>query len=312
MAAVFFYLFSSVLIASAFVVISARNPVHSVLFLILAFCNGAGLFLLPGAEFLAMILIVVYVGAVAVLFLFVVMMLDVDFAELKQGFQKYLPVGARRRRRGACGAWLRRHRLDIGADRLEAAAASPILAHVTNTAALGQVLYTKYVIFFQVSALVLLTAMIGAIVLTLRHRPNVKRQKIDEQNARDRQDGGRDEESAVAGRRVRKQPMIIGLTHYLVVAAILFTFGVAGIILNRKNIIVILMSVELILLSVNLNFVAFSAQLGDLTGQVFALFVLTVAAAEAAIGLAILVTFYRNRGTIAVEDINSLEGLTAR
>ena len=102
--------------------------------------------------------------------------------------------------------------------------------------------------------------------------------------------------------------MIIGLTHYLVVAAILFTIGIAGIILNRKNIIVILMSVELILLSVNLNFVAFSAQLGDLTGQVFALFVLTVAAAEAAIGLAILVTFYRNRGSIAVDDINSLKG----
>ncbi len=100
----------------------------------------------------------------------------------------------------------------------------------------------------------------------------------------------------------------IGLTHYLVVAAILFTLGIAGIILNRKNIIVILMSVELILLSVNLNFVAFSAELSDLTGQVFALFVLTVAAAEAAIGLAILVTFYRNRGSIAVDDINSLKG----
>ncbi len=102
--------------------------------------------------------------------------------------------------------------------------------------------------------------------------------------------------------------MTIGLTHYLVVASILFTLGIAGIILNRKNIIVILMSVELILLSVNLNFVAFSAQLGDLTGQVFALFVLTVAAAEAAIGLAILVSFYRNRGSIAVDDINSLKG----
>ncbi|QGM99419.1 NADH-quinone oxidoreductase subunit NuoK [Methylocystis parvus] len=102
--------------------------------------------------------------------------------------------------------------------------------------------------------------------------------------------------------------MTIGLTHYLVVAAILFTLGVAGIILNRKNIIVILMSVELILLSVNLNFVAFSQSLGDLVGQVFALFVLTVAAAEAAIGLAILVAFYRNRGTIAVEDINELKG----
>lgn len=102
--------------------------------------------------------------------------------------------------------------------------------------------------------------------------------------------------------------MTIGLTHYLVVAAILFTLGVAGIILNRKNIIVILMSVELILLSVNLNFIAFSQSLGDLVGQVFALFVLTVAAAEAAIGLAILVAFYRNRSSIAVEDINSLKG----
>ena len=102
--------------------------------------------------------------------------------------------------------------------------------------------------------------------------------------------------------------MVIGLEHYLIVAAVLFTLGVAGIILNRKNIIVILMSVELILLSVNINFVAFSKELGDLTGQVFALYVLTVAAAEAAIGLAILVAFYRNRGTIAVEDINSLKG----
>ena len=102
--------------------------------------------------------------------------------------------------------------------------------------------------------------------------------------------------------------MTIGLTHYLVVGAIMFTLGVAGIILNRKNIIVILMSVELILLSVNINFVAFSKELGDLTGQVFALYVLTVAVAEAAIGLAILVAFYRNRGTIAVEDINSLKG----
>jgi NADH-quinone oxidoreductase subunit K len=102
--------------------------------------------------------------------------------------------------------------------------------------------------------------------------------------------------------------MIIGLEHYLIVGAVLFTLGVAGIILNRKNIIIILMSVELILLSVNLNFVAFSAQLHDLTGQIFALFILTVAAAEAAIGLAILVTYFRNRGTIAVEDINMMKG----
>ncbi len=185
MAAVFFYIFATIMIASAGVVIFARNPVHSVLFLILAFCNGAGLFLLAGAEFLAMILIVVYVGAVAVLFLFVVMMLDVDFAELKQGFAKYLPVGA------AVGAVVLAElgMVAVGwqpAETSKSLLETPIAANVSNTAALGQVLYTKYVIFFQASALVLLTAMIGAIVLTLHHKPNVKRQKIDEQNARNR------------------------------------------------------------------------------------------------------------------------------
>ncbi|WP_442754178.1 NADH-quinone oxidoreductase subunit J [Methylocystis sp. JAN1] len=183
MAAVFFYLFATIMIASACVVIFARNPVHSVLFLILAFCNGAGLFLLTGAEFLAMLLIVVYVGAVAVLFLFVVMMLDVDFAELKQGFAKYLPISA------AVGVVVLAElgMVAIGWQPAEGARSlveTPIASNVSNTAALGQVLYTKYVIFFQASALVLLTAMIGAIVLTLHHKPNVKRQKIEEQNAR--------------------------------------------------------------------------------------------------------------------------------
>ena len=186
MAAIFFYMFSAVMIASAAVVILARNPVHSVLFLILAFCNGAGLFLLLGAEFLAMILIVVYVGAVAVLFLFVVMMLDVDFAELKQGYQKYLPAGL------LVGAVVLGElgMVAVGwksAPSASEAAAAPIVAGVTNTAALGQVLYTKYVIYFQASALVLLTAMVGAIVLTLHHRPGVKRQNIAEQNARTRE-----------------------------------------------------------------------------------------------------------------------------
>ena len=183
MAAVFFYLFATVMIASACVVIFARNPVHSVLFLILAFCNGAGLFLLAGAEFLAMILIVVYVGAVAVLFLFVVMMLDVDFAELKQGFIKYLPLGA-----GVGVVVL----AELGIVAIgwqpspvaASAAAAPIPENLSNTAALGQILYTKYAVFFEASAMVLLTAMIGAIVLTLHHRPNVKRQNIEEQNAR--------------------------------------------------------------------------------------------------------------------------------
>jgi len=181
----FFYLFAFVLLASAFMVIAARNPVHSVLFLILAFVNAAGLFLILGAEFLAMILVVVYVGAVAVLFLFVVMMLDVDFAELRQGFMQYLPVGAMV---GliflvelllVVGAW-------VTAPNINAAIKAPIppLSQATNTEAIGLVLYTTYIHYFQLAGIVLLVAMIGAIVLTLRHKPNVKRQNIAAQIAR--------------------------------------------------------------------------------------------------------------------------------
>jgi NADH-quinone oxidoreductase subunit J len=185
-AAVFFYLFAAVCVASAFMVIASKNPVHSVLFLILAFVNAAGLFVLLGAEFLAMILIVVYVGAVAVLFLFVVMMLDVDFVELRQGSLQYLPVGAvvgvifLVELLLVVGAWT------FGAGAPKAiTAAIPAVADVTNTEALGLVLYTRYVYFFQASGLVLLIAMIGAIVLTLQHRRGVKRQNIAVQNARD-------------------------------------------------------------------------------------------------------------------------------
>jgi NADH-quinone oxidoreductase subunit J len=184
-AALFFYLFAAVCVASAVMVIAARNPVHSVLFLILAFVNAAGLFVLMGAEFLAMILIIVYVGAVAVLFLFVVMMLDVDFAELRQGFLNYLPVG------GLVGVVLLFELLLVlgtwaigpGIER-SFAAPIPALDVKTNTEALGAVLYTRYVYFFQVAGLVLLVAMIGAIVLTLRHKPHVKRQIIADQVAR--------------------------------------------------------------------------------------------------------------------------------
>ncbi|WOJ88465.1 NADH-quinone oxidoreductase subunit J [Methylocapsa polymorpha] len=182
-AALFFYLFSAVMIAAAFMVISSRNPVHSVLFLILAFFNAAGLFLLLGAEFLAMILVVVYVGAVAVLFLFVVMMLDVDFAEFKQGFLQYLPIG------GTIGiVVLVELVLVVGAWSLGSASianvTTPIPPGMTNTLALGRVLYTQYVYLFQAAGLILLTAMIGAIVLTLRHKVGVKRQNVAIQNAR--------------------------------------------------------------------------------------------------------------------------------
>ncbi len=181
--AFFFYLFSAILLASAAAVVTSRNPVHAVLFLILAFFNAAGLFLLAGAEFLAMILLIVYVGAVAVLFLFVVMMLDVDFVQLREGVQKYAPVGA------AVGAVLFGElwavvlgwQVSPGADSLQG---SPTPANMDNTHALGQVLYTDYVYLFQVSSLILLVAMIGAIVLTHRRREGTRRQNITMQQTR--------------------------------------------------------------------------------------------------------------------------------
>jgi NADH-quinone oxidoreductase subunit J len=178
-----FYLFSAILIASAVMVIAARNPVHSVLFLILAFFNAAGLFVLLGAEFLAMILVVVYVGAVAVLFLFVVMMLDIDFAELKKGALQYLPFG------GLIGLILVAELVMAGSVWVAKPAVTAALSHATppgvsNTVALGRILYTDYVYYFQIAGLVLLVAMIGAIVLTLRSRPGVRRQVIAVQNAR--------------------------------------------------------------------------------------------------------------------------------
>ena len=184
-----FYLFAGFAIAAAVMVIAARNPVHSVLYLILTFFNGAGLFVLMGAEFLAMILVVVYVGAVAVLFLFVVMMLDIDLVEIRQGFLQYLPIG------GligiillvelllVLGAW-------IAVPETAAVAGVPLPPpeQVPNTEALGAVLYTKYVYLFQASGLVLLVAMVGAIVLTLREREGVRRQSISTQTGRRREE----------------------------------------------------------------------------------------------------------------------------
>jgi NADH-quinone oxidoreductase subunit J len=186
-AELFFYVFASICVASAVMVIAAKNPVHSVLFLILAFVNAAGLFVLMGAEFLAMILVIVYVGAVAVLFLFVVMMLDVDFAALREGFLDYLPVGAVV---GIVFFVELLMMLVVGTGALGTGAAKAITDpipspdDVTNTAALGRILYTRYVYYFQAAGLVLLVAMIGAIVLTLRHKPNVKRQHVADQVAR--------------------------------------------------------------------------------------------------------------------------------
>jgi len=185
-AAAFFYLFAVLTVAAGLMVIAARNPVHAVLFLIFAFFNAAGLFVLLGAEFLAMILVVVYVGAVAVLFLFVVMMLDVDFAELRAGFIKNAPLGA------LIGLILLAELvLVVGFRIIEpgalAAASTPIPtagSGITNTEAIGRVLYTKYAFYFEAAGLILLVAMVGAIVLTLRHKEGVKRQSIAAQVAR--------------------------------------------------------------------------------------------------------------------------------
>jgi NADH-quinone oxidoreductase subunit J len=185
--AILFYLFAAAAVSAGVMVVAARNPVHSVLFLILAFFNTAGLFILIGAEFLAMILVIVYVGAVAVLFLFVVMMLDIDFVELRSGFVRYLPIGA------LVGLVLLAELILVSvswavtpAGTVVGAAAPAGVAAVNNTRALGDILYTRYVFAFQAAGLILLVAMIGAIMLTLRHRTDVRRQSIAAQLARTR------------------------------------------------------------------------------------------------------------------------------
>jgi NADH-quinone oxidoreductase subunit K len=292
-------------VASGLLVVTARNPVHSVLFLILAFFNAAGLFVLLGAEFLAMLLVVVYVGAVAVLFLFVVMMLDVDFVRSAKGFA-----------RNTC-RWrlspaillaemimvLDHRGAEGGAAKAGIAPARPG-ADATNIEAIGA---------RALHRLRLLLPGCGhgaADRHDRRHRPDPASAPGvapgSPQVARERprrrgqvKPGGQGVRSFCDGHLAQ---------HYLAVAAILFTIGVFGIFVNRKNVIIILMSVELILLAVNINFVAFSTYLGDVSGQVLAMFVLTVAAAEAAVGLAILVTFFRNRGDIAVDDASVMKG----
>jgi len=182
-----FYLFAFITVASGFMVIAARNPVHSVLFLILAFLNSAALFVLLGAEFLAMIMVIVYVGAVAVLFLFVVMMLDINFVQLREGAQRYLPIGA------LVGLILLVELLMVlggwyFSPSVEAVRAAPPPPDLTNTEALGQLFYTRYVFLFEAAGMILLIAMVGAIVLTLRHRPDVKRQRISNQVRRSARD----------------------------------------------------------------------------------------------------------------------------
>lgn len=181
--AIAFYLFAAVLFLSAIAVITCKNPVHSVLFLIFSFFNAAGLFVLLGAEFVAMILVIVYVGAVAVLFLFVVMMLDIDFAKLREGAMKYVPLGV------VLAAVLLAE-LVVLFKSVFGTSSMPerTTGELTNTEMLGNVLYTDYILIFQSAGMILFVAMIGAIVLTLRHRPDVRRQKVADQVSRKKED----------------------------------------------------------------------------------------------------------------------------
>ena len=296
-----FYLFATLTIASALAVIFARNPVHSVLWLIVSFFNAAGLMLLVGAEFIAMLLVIVYVGAVAVLFLFVVMMLDIDFAQLRSGFTRNLPFGI------IIALVLLGEVIvaEIAHKSGPSLAGQQIpAARVPNIVALGQLLYSRYLFAFELAGL----DSAGRNDRRDRpHSPQPRRHAHAQGRAPVAPPTRRRREAHPAWDRGGDEAMI-GLNAYLIVAAVLFTIGVLGIFLNRRNVILMLMAIELILLAVNINLVAFSAYLGDLTGQVLAMFVLTVAAAEAAIGLAILVTFFRRRGTIAVDAADRMRG----
>ncbi len=310
--ALFFYLFAGVCVASAVMVIVSRNPVHSVLYLILAFVNASGLFVLMGAEFLAMILVVVYVGAVAVLFLFVIMMLDVDFTELREGFIQYLPVGL-----VIGGIFLVELLLVGGGWVINPNVAKSITAgdpdQCQQYRSLGpRALHEVHPLLpdcrHGASGRDDRCDRADAAAQGERQAPGHQRaERAVARNGDERTQGGLRPGLAGCGRG-GVGAMTIGLGHYLAVGAILFTLGILGIFLNRKNIIVILMSIELILLAVNINLVAFSTFIGDIVGQVYALLVLTVAAAEAAIGLAVLVVYFRNRGSIAVEDVNLMKG----
>jgi len=322
----FFYFFAAVLLFAAFRVITARNPVHAALYLVLAFFQAAAIWLLLKAEFLAISLVLVYVGAVMVLFLFVVMMLDINMDTLRQGFWKHFPLA------GSVGALIA---LEMAAvlmggfrttedTRPAGAAAQPVAqgagqaaAQASNTKDLGILLYTQYLYPVQIAAVLLLVAMVAAIALTLRERKDSKHMDPGDQvrvKARDRVSGQARAHPRGGARNARcrrspgEQGMTLTLGHYLSVGAILFALSVIGIFLNRRNLIVLLMAIELMLLAVNLNFVAFSHFLGDITGQVFVFFILTVAAAESAIGLAILVVLFRNRASINVEELDTLKG----
>ena len=312
---VLFYILAFVLVIAAFRVITARSPVTAVLHLILAFANAAMIWMLLGAEFLALLLVLVYVGAVMVLFLFVVMMLDIRIDSLRDGLKTYLPLGL------VIGVVLvLEMAFVLGSTWYGAGPQAPVAGDYNNARALGEVMYTQYVYAIEVGAALLLVGMVAAIALTLRRRRDAKVQRPGRRRARARErplphgEDDRAERPCPGSRGLavrgcpRRTTMTLTLAHYLILGAILFAIGIFGIFLNRRNLIILLMSIELVLLAVNMNFVAFSSWFGDIAGQVFVFFILTVAAAEAAIGLAILVLLFRNLNTINVDELDRLKG----
>jgi NADH-quinone oxidoreductase subunit K len=298
--------------------------VHSALCLVLCFFSSAAIWLLIEAEFLAIVLVLVYVGAVMVLFLFVVMMLDVNVEQLREG-SRATPgsgwlVAAHRDRRD------RRRRLvpPRGSGGIDATGGTRRCRRLQQHEGARRAPLHEYVYPFELAAVLLLVAIVAAIVLTMRKRPGSRCRTSVAVRARPRapredRDATRRRPPPVKGdragaaapgraRRSGRRSRMITLQHMLLLSGILFAIVVAGIFLNRKNVILLLMCIELMLLAVNFNFVAFSRYLGDIDGQVFVFFILTVAAAESAIGLAILVVLFRERRSINVEDLDTLKG----
>ena len=297
---ILFFVFASVLICAALGVILARNPVHCALLLVLCFFTSAAIWLLLDAEFLGIVLVLVYVGAVMVLFLFVVMMLDVNVEEFRRSLAGYWPLAV-----AVAGfvvfaivnVIVVRHLGGVGYK-----SAPPLPGHYSNTRALGTVLFTRYAYPAQIAAVHPSGGQRG------RHRPDAAPAPGDQAPGH-RPAGRGARPGPPAGRQDGlREAAMIGLTQVLALSGVLFAIAVAGVFLNRRNIIVLLMCIELMLLAVNFNFVAFSRFLGDISGQVFVFFILTVAAAEAAIGLAILVVLFRERRSIDVEDLDTLQG----
>ena len=300
---ILFYVFSLFFVGSSFVMITSRNTAKAALWLILTFFSAASLWLLLEAEFLAITLILIYVGAVMVLFMFVIKMLDTEESTLRAQFTRYLPLGI-----FVSLVVIVQMALVLNAGPFDLESVGMPEQHgasYSNITAIAQQLYTVYVYPFELAAILLLIAIIAAITLVHRTQVNSKKQNITEQinvQAKDRM------RFASINKKSEKGVQMIALSDYLILSSIVFCIGLAGIFINRTNIIMILMCVELILAAVNTNFIAFSFYGSDLAGQIFVFFILTVAAAEVAIGLAILTLMYRNRGSIDIDVTNTLKG----